>query len=349
MNTIFVNNPTDKDLQKAADIILSGGLVAFPTETVYGLGANALMEDAASKIYKAKNRPSDNPLIIHLNDYSNVEKYCVAPDVFYDLAEKFMPGPLTVILKKKSIIPYTVTGGLETVAVRIPSNKTANRFLEFCGVPVAAPSANLSGKPSCTTAFHVLEDMNGRIDMILNGGDSEIGLESTIIIPEDNNILTLLRPGKISVEMLEKAGYKVKMDKAVSKKLDDNERPLAPGMKYRHYAPTADLILIDGDDSNVERYMLEKLQSPENAVIGFDDYKAISDKADCIVIGSSSDKETQAHKLFDVLRLFDNRQDIKRIYAKLPSTEGIGLAVFNRMLKASGYNIIILKHGDING
>jgi L-threonylcarbamoyladenylate synthase len=313
--------------------------VAFPTETVYGLGANALREDAAIKVYQAKGRPSDNPLIIHLAFPEEAEDYCVTNSVYYDLASRFMPGPLTVILPKKDIIPQGVTGGLQTVAVRIPSHPIAHSLIQYAGVPIAAPSANLSGRPSCTCARHVAEDMDGRIDVILDGGESEIGLESTIVSIQENQ-LTLLRPGGITQEMLVAAGFHLLVDKAVTQKLADSEKPLAPGMKYRHYAPNAQVILLDGTDRSAESFMLEHLVDPSVAVIAFDEYTKLQNKENVWFCGSLQDTNFQAHRLFDILRNFDSISTIKTIYAKLPSKDGLGFAIYNRMLKASGYTIL---------
>lgn len=341
MKTLIFEKTDDSVLIKAAEIIKNGGLVAFPTETVYGLGANALMEDAAKKVYAAKGRPSDNPLIIHLADAKDAEKYCHTNDAFYRLAERFMPGPITIIMPKKDIIPSGVTGGLNTVAVRVPSNPIAHRLIELSGCPIAAPSANISGRPSCTAFFHVVEDMSGKIDMIIGGGNSEIGLESTIVSIGDGE-LKLLRPGKITKEMLEGAGFTVTLDKAVTEKLSDGERPLAPGMKYRHYAPMADVILLSGSDSDVENYMLAYADDNSVAYICYDEYFNVKKLKNAVVIGKELDLEDQAKRIFDILREFDKLPNIKTVLTKLPSRDGIGLAIYNRLLKAAGYRVITL-------
>lgn len=331
--------PSDENLRFAADIIKNGGLVAFPTETVYGLGVNALLDDGAPKVYAAKGRPSDNPLIIHLADPRDAEKYCHTSDVYYKIAELFMPGPVTFILPKKDIIPSCVTGGLDTVAVRVPSNAIANKLISYAGVPIAAPSANLSGRPSTTTADHCIADLFGKIDAIIDGGECEIGLESTILTEKDGK-LKLLRPGGVTVEMLEKAGFEVSIDKAVLSKLENDERPLAPGMKYRHYAPNAQVTLLDGEDNMVVEFMKNALADEETVALCFVEDTSINTHERSIVIGSKKDTSMQAHRLFAVLRDLDEQPNIKRVYAKLPSTDGIGLAIFNRLLKASGYNIL---------
>lgn len=338
METKIVSSSDSVGLRAAAEIIRSGGLVAFPTETVYGLGANALREDAAAKVYAAKGRPSDNPLIVHLASAGDAENYCITSELFYRLADAFLPGPLTLILPKKEVIPNGVTGGLPTVAIRVPENETARKLISYSGVPIAAPSANISGRPSCTTFEHVLEDMNGRIDMIIDGGSCRIGLESTILSLIDNRI-TMLRPGGVTKEMLEAHGFSLTMDKAVTEKLADNERPMAPGMKYRHYAPNARVILLDGSDSAVESYMSRYLDDRTVALIAYTEYRRLEGGENVVFIGDESDKEHQANLLFDLLRSFDHKPEIQTVYAKLPEKQDLGLAIYNRMLKASGYRI----------
>lgn len=340
LNTEIIYEPTEQDLIRAADLLRKGGLVATPTETVYGLGVNALDSEAAKKVYAAKGRPSDNPLIIHLAYAKDAEKYCCVNDAFRKLAEHFMPGPITIILPKKECIPDSVTGGLSTVAVRVPSHPIAHRLIELAGIPIAAPSANLSGKPSTTTVEHVIEDMNGRIDIILDGGPCSIGLESTIVIPHDDYV-QLLRPGAITVEMLEAVGFRVDIDKAVTEKLAEGERPLAPGMKYRHYAPQAQVYLLKGSQAQVDDFM--------RPLVGLDEVALLCRKEDAAanapnayLLGSRECPEEQAEKLFALLRDFDHRHEIKRIFAVMPSSDGIGLAMMNRMLKASGYQVIKL-------
>lgn len=330
VNTRFIREITDESIRYAADVILGGGLVAFPTETVYGLGANALDDSASKKIYAAKGRPSDNPLIIHLSDAADAEKYAVVSDTFYRIAEKFMPGPLTVILPKKDIIPYSVTGGLDTVAIRIPSNKIANRLIRAAGVPIAAPSANISGKPSPTSFYHVEHDMDGRADVIIDGGECDIGLESTIISISGDDI-KLLRPGAVTVEMLEPFAAHVEIDKSITEKFDG--KPLAPGMKYRHYAPDAPLVILDGEDEQVYKYLEDKKNC---GIICYDEDTPLLMRENSVSIGHRCDLAEQGARLFDCLRSFG---DVDVIYARMPDRNGIGLAVFNRLLKASGYTI----------
>ena len=325
-----------KALDEAANIILSGGLVVFPTETVYGLGGNGLLSDAAQKIYSAKGRPSDNPLIIHIADPRDADKYAYTSDIYYRLAEAFMPGPLTVIMPKRDCIPLSVTGGLETVAVRCPSHPIAHALIEKCGVPIAAPSANISGRPSPTDAKYVIEDMDGRVDMIIDGGGCEIGLESTIV-KIDGNSLTLLRPGGITYDALCCVCDEVKIASAVLEKLAENEKPLSPGMKYRHYAPNADFVLLEGDKNDVLSFMINE-QKKNCAVLCYDEELMYLDASLSISIGASNDLNTQAKKLFTALREAD-KLGAKKIYAHLPNTSGLGLALYNRMIRAAAHTI----------
>ena len=339
MKTIIVNNPEDHALIAAGKIIREGGLVVFPTETVYGLGANALDADAANKIFAAKGRPSDNPLIIHLA-YPEDAKLYAETSVAFDKLTRFMPGPLTVILPKRENIPTSVTGGLNTVAVRVPFHPIARALIQSAGVPIAAPSANLSGKPSCTKLEHVVHDMDGRVDMILNGGDSDFGLESTILMPISDSEVKMLRPGSITVEMLEEAGFTVTLDKAVTDKLNENEKPLAPGMKYRHYAPDAEVVLLDGDRCAVLSFLQSKTQDRSAAFIIYDEDVPMMKNSRFIAIGKRGDTVSYAHNLFAALRTLDGDENVKKIYAPLPMKDHIGLALYNRLMKAAGYTVL---------
>ncbi len=322
------------------EILRRGGLVAFPTETVYGLGANALDAGAAAKIYAAKGRPSDNPLIIHLSRVEDAEKYAYVNDTFKRLAEAFMPGPITVVLPKRHCIPDTVTGGLDSVAVRIPANEHARALIAAAGVPVAAPSANISGRPSPTCAAHVIEDMTGRADMIIDGGDSDIGLESTIVKITDEGMV-LLRPGGVTPEMLSAVGD-VTFDKAITGKLAEGERPLAPGMKYRHYAPNTRVVMLDGTNSEIYEYLKLKSDSEKAGMLLFEDeIKLFSSLGIAIVSMGEHTPEAEAHSLFSKLREVD-KYNCDTFYVKVPERTGIGLAVYNRMLKACGHEIIKL-------
>ena len=330
-------NPDAELIERSADIIKKGGLVAFPTETVYGLGADATDKNAAKKIYAAKGRPSDNPLIIHIACPEDAEGYAYTSPLYYKLAKAFMPGPLTVILPKRDTIPREVTGGLDSVAVRCPSHGIARMLIAEAGVPIAAPSANISGSPSPTRAEHVLKDMDGKIDAIIDGGECEIGLESTIV-KLDGNKAILLRPGAITADALGCVCEEVEISSAVTEALKENERPLSPGMKYRHYAPTSPLVLLDGEDANVLSF-LQKAQKKESCIIlcyNEEEDKLIKDKL--IPIGGKDDLATQAQRLFCALREADLLSaDI--IYAHLPRPDGLGLALYNRMIRAAAHTV----------
>ena len=324
-------------LYESAQIIKNGGLVVFPTETVYGLGADATNENAVRKIFEAKGRPQDNPLIIHIADPKDAVKYAFVSDVYYELAKEFMPGPLTVIMPKRDCIPYSVTGGLETVAVRCPSHPVAHALIKECGVPIAAPSANLSGKPSPTSAKYVLEDMNGRVDMIIDGGECEIGLESTIV-SIDGDALTLLRPGAITYDALCCVCKDVKIAPAVLNKLAENEKPLSPGMKYRHYAPSADFVLLDGSAEDVISFMITEQKNDGCAVLCYEEELPLLNSSLSISIGKKDDLKAQAKNLFTALREAD-KLGSKKIYAHLPTLDGLGLALYNRMIRAAAHTI----------
>lgn len=332
-------------ISRAADVIRAGGLVAFPTETVYGLGADGLNEQAARKIYEAKGRPSDNPLILHIARWGQITALVgKIPEAGKALAERFWPGPLTLIFPKADIVPYGTTGGLGTVAVRMPDHPVAQAFLRKAGVPVAAPSANLSGRPSPTTAEHVREDLDGRIDVILDGGPVGIGLESTIV-DVSGRIPTLLRPGFISLEELRAVIGQIMVDPAVlAVKPDPALRPKAPGMKYRHYAPKAEMTLYEGEARRVvERINREvaiaRKEGLRAAVLATDETRECY-RADLVLsVGSREKLESVAHNLFYVLREFDEA-GVDRIFAESFGTGQLGLAIMNRMLKAAGYRRI---------
>ena len=342
MNTkIFKMSPEEMDasaIQKAADILRSGGLVAFPTETVYGLGGNATDATAAERIYAAKGRPSDNPLIVHIAAPEDAEQYAVTNEVYYRLARAFMPGPLTVILPKKETIPSTVTGGLDTVALRCPSHPIARALIETAGVGIAAPSANRSGSPSPSLGEHVVRDMNERIDAIIDGGSCEIGLESTII-SLDGNKATLLRPGAVTCDALLCVCDEVKIADAVTETLAENERPLSPGMKYRHYAPSAPLVLLDGDPNKVLTFLSHAQNSERCAVLCYTDEVASLRNERLIDVGARDDLTAQAHTLFAALRQADDF-DCDIIYAHLPPKDGMGLALYNRLIRAAAHTIL---------
>ena len=327
-------------IDACADILKRGGLVAFPTETVYGLGAIATDKDAAKRIYSAKGRPSDNPLIIHIADPCDAERYAYVPELYYKLANAFMPGPLTVIMPKKNIIPSEVTGGLDTVAVRCPSHPIARELIRATGHAIAAPSANLSGSPSPTESRHVIKDMNGRIDAIIDGGSAEIGLESTIV-KIDGNALTLLRPGAITRDALLCVCENLIVAPAVTEAIKENERPLSPGMKYRHYAPKAPLILLNGDNGAIKEFLLEKANTENCLILAYTEEIPLLSGASFIDVGARDDLQTQAKRLFGALRTADERE-YDKIYAHLPTQEGLGLALYNRMIRAAAHTVVTI-------
>ena len=339
-------NNSENDIKTAAEIIIGGGLVAFPTETVYGLGGDGTNPEASRKIYSAKGRPSDNPLIIHISKPQDAEDYTYTNDVFYKLAERFMPGPLTVVMRAKDSVPKETRGGLSTVAVRCPSHPVARRLIEFSGRPIAAPSANLSGSPSPTNANHVIDDMQGRIDMIIDGGECEIGLESTIVKLEDDETLTLLRPGKITIDELACVAP-VSIADAVTDKLKEGEIVLSPGMKYRHYAPKSPVLLLDGELFDVVSYIKQE-NSHNIAILCYTDHidiiKSAIPNATIYVLGAKDNINEQAKHLFSILREAD-KHSFDKIYAPLPCKEGVGLALYNRMIRAAAHTIINLRQG----
>lgn len=339
MNTIVFHPESDPNaVRDAAAILRRGGLLGIPTETVYGLGADALNEDAVSRIFLAKGRPQDNPLIIHVPDASWLERYCRSvPPAAYQLAERFWPGPLTMILPRRDIVPLQTTGGLETVGVRCPNHPVTLAIIEAAGVPIAAPSGNTSGRPSPTTAAHMIEDMDGRIDGIVDGGPCTVGVESTII---DLTVTPprLLRPGGLPLEALEEVLGEVAVDKAVTGLLAAGEHPRAPGMKYRHYAPHAPVTVVTGAPDRSARRILGLL-SDTAGVICFDEYAPLFPGHIIHKLGPAADKSAQARHVFDALRTFDGT-DVTEIFAQCPDDGGLGLAVANRLKKAAGFHLI---------
>lgn len=333
---------TEKDLPQAAEIIRRGGLVGIPTETVYGLGANGLDPKAVSRIFEAKGRPQDNPLILHITDVSWLERYCKEiPLTAYKLAEAYWPGPMTMILPRKDMVPDAVTAGLDTVGMRCPSHILCHELIRLADVPIAAPSGNTSGRPSPTTADHMREDMDGKIDAIVDGGPCSVGVESTII---DLTCTPprLLRPGGISLEQLRAVLGQVDVDPAVTRLLGAGEKPKAPGMKYRHYAPKAPVTVVSGDPKTSAEYIAAHA-APEDGVICFDEFMPLftsrTGTKPVMDLGPAGDKEEQARHIFDALRSFDHTQ-VAAIWAQCPDTEGIGLAITNRLNKAAGFQII---------
>ena len=327
-----------REIDQAAGIIRAGGLVAIPTETVYGLGADALNPDAVRRIYEAKGRPSDNPLIIHVPSADWLERYCVeVPDSAYRLAKKFWPGPLTMILKRNPIVPDRTTGGLDTVGVRCPNHPVTLALIEAAEVPIAAPSANISGRPSCTTAQHVLEDVGGKIDCILDGGPCAVGVESTIVdLTVDPP--RLLRPGGLPLEALEEVLGEVELDEAVTRQMGEGERPRAPGMKYRHYAPAAPVTVVTGTPAKSAQYIRSQLNG-DCGVICYDEFLPLFSAVTARPFGSMQNRREQAQRVFDALRSFD-ATPVKQIFAQCPDTTGLGLAVANRLKKAAGFHTV---------
>lgn len=332
-----------KTLQEAGDILKRGGLVAFPTETVYGLGADALNEEAAKKIYAAKGRPSDNPLIVHITNMAALGKIVSQiPDAARKVAEAYWPGPLTMIFEKTKIVPYGTTGGLETVAVRMPSHPAARAVIDAGGGYIAAPSANTSGRPSPTRAEHVAEDLDGRIEMIVDGGPVEIGVESTIL---DMTVTPpmILRPGAVTREMLEELIGEVAVDQTLLK-ADSRTAPKAPGMKYRHYAPKANLVVVEGEVEKVTAWIRETAATKQQegkrvGIIATEETKESYPDGDVKVAGTRADEATIASSLYGILREFDG-DGVDEIYSEAFASGGIGAAVMNRLLKAAGHQVI---------
>lgn len=360
---IDATNMASSDFKEAAELLRNGKLVAFPTETVYGLGGNAYDSTASARIYAAKGRPSDNPLIVHISCFDEILPLVEAvPQNARVLADRFWPGPLTMILNKSDRIPKETTGGLDTVAIRMPSHPIANRLIKEAGIPIAAPSANASGRPSTTKAEHVIEDLDGRIDMIIDGGSSDIGLESTIVDLTVEPAL-ILRPGYITIEMLREVIPDIEYDKAVLKRMrDDSIVAKAPGMKYRHYAPKGELTIFEGDTDAVSKaigkaaeeklrsgYSVGILTSDELAGSYEDLKKYVTDgkkphENGALYIKDIGSRENEAEiaaGLFDALRYFDE-VGAEFIYAEAFNDGGLGQAIMNRLMKAAGYHVITL-------
>ncbi|MDD6193516.1 MAG: L-threonylcarbamoyladenylate synthase [Lachnospiraceae bacterium] len=343
--TIKDNQINQQDMMAAAEIIRSGGLVAFPTETVYGLGGDATRADASRKIYKAKGRPSDNPLIVHIADFSQLCQIAAkVPPEAELLAQHFWPGPLTMILQKNQVIPYETTGGLDTVAIRMPAHPVALAFLRESGCMIAAPSANTSGRPSPTSASHVREDLQGRIDAIIDGGDVEIGIESTIVDLTEE-IPCVLRPGFITLEMLREVLGEVRLDPGIASE-NTKVPPKAPGMRYRHYAPKAELTLVEGEAAQVVHKINELAEQAMKrgckvGIVATEETKTCYSGGEVVSIGSREDEAEVAHHLYRVLREFDEL-GVDVIYSEGFDTAGVGQAVMNRLLKAAGHKRILV-------
>ena len=347
MQTIYYDLRDTKGQQKeiedkisaAAKILREGGLVGIPTETVYGLAANGLDEQAVKRIFEAKGRPQDNPLILTIPGQQWLPRYCKdIPPLAYVLARKFWPGPLTMILKcRTDVVPSVITAGLDTVAMRCPNHPVTLAIIREAGIPVAAPSANTSGRPSCTTAQDVLEDMDGKIEGVVDGGPCTVGVESTIL-DLTCDPPRLLRPGGLPLEALEQVIGPISVDKAVVSPLQEGEQPKAPGMKYRHYAPKAPVTVFTGAPEASAREIARRV-GPTTGVICFDEFVHLFPQQEVHALGPSNDKLVQAQRVFDALRTFDN-SDVTEILAQCPDSRGLGLAVGNRLKKAAGFHIV---------
>ena len=338
MKTQLLSASAENTAAIAAEILKSGGLVAIPTETVYGLGANGLDPEAVAKIFAAKGRPQDNPLILHLAGPEQMEDFCHhIPQAAYTLAERFWPGPLTIVLPAKSCVPKCTTAGLPTVAVRCPDSEITRKIIALAGVPVAAPSANISGKPSTTTAAHVLRDHDGRIDAIVDGGPCRVGVESTIVdLTEDRP--RLLRPGGITPEQLIEVLGDLIVDKAVTAQIDKDAVVKAPGMKYRHYAPDCSVVIVSGSREKAASYIRDPYTAGDR-VLCFEEELPLYEGCAPLSYGLESDVETLSAGLFSALRELDD-PSIHRVYARCPVGGGVAYAVQNRLKKAAAFHII---------
>ena len=336
---IQTNDPADERLRQIGAILRAGGLVAIPTETVYGLAANAFDEAAVRGIFAAKGRPADNPLIVHI---SAIEQWAplvtTIPDCAKRLAEQFWPGPLTMILPKSDRIGPTVSGGLSTVAVRFPSHPIARAVIDNAGVPLAAPSANTSGRPSPTCASDVVEDLYGKIDAIVDAGPCDVGVESTVI-SLCTDVPRLLRPGGVTPEMLREVLSELAIDPAVYDKLQSGAVAASPGMKYKHYAPNARVVLLKGSFEQFKAYVTEHADTHTFALCFAEE--AADLPVQTVTYGSAQDSASQAHRIFEALREVD-RLGAKQVFARVPAQDGLGLAVFNRLVRAAAFQIIEL-------
>lgn len=334
---IFAANK--ENIKKAGKLLAEGGVVAIPTETVYGLAANALDSNAVKKIFEAKGRPADNPLIIHITKAEDMEKYAYPNEKAYALAKRFWPGPLTIILPKKDIIPSIVSAGLDTVAIRCPSHPIARQIIDEAGVPLAAPSANLSGKPSPTKAEHVFDDFGDKIDGIIDGGSCDCGLESTVVTVATNPPV-LLRPGFITPAKLREILPNLEIAEAVLNELPADAKVLSPGLKHKHYAPKAKTTCVTGSTENAVKFINSRVSdNKKTAIICFDgEEKELSPSSIIHSYGKINEEEKQASKIFDLLRLTD-KEDVDEVYIRTNLTDEVGLAVYNRLLRACGFNI----------
>lgn len=336
MEETILLSGSPEDIAAASELIRNGNVVGIPTETVYGLGADALNPDAVKKIFAAKGRPADNPLIVHIY---NIEQVQILghdiPDLFYHLAEKFWPGPLTMIIPKNDIVPAETSGGLDTVGIRMPSHTVMRELIRLSG-PVAAPSANRSGYPSPTAAGHVMRDMKGKISAVIDGGESRFGVESTVISFDSENTVRILRPGSVTAEMLLECADNVVVDDAILNDIAADRKAPSPGMKYKHYSPKADVKIIEGNFDNFCKYVNSHEEQNVFCLV-FDDDD--TDKLKCRFMTYGCDSESQAHNLFSRLRELDDLNAAK-VFVRSPEKDGVGLAVYNRLLRAAGFEVI---------
>lgn len=339
MKTLLLSEDK-KDILQAGEILRRGGLVAIPTETVYGLAANALDGDAVARIFRAKGRPMDNPLIVHIADIDDIYRFKLVrefPDKAKKLAEVFWSGPLTMIMPKGEAIPDEVSAGLDTVAIRFPEHKTAQAIIKAAGVPLAAPSANISGSPSPTSAEHVMRDLSGRIDAVVDGGVCRVGLESTVITMVSDTP-RLLRPGGITVEQIESVIGKIDIDDAVLNQLGSGEKAASPGMKYKHYSPRARVVLVRGE--GYIDFVNRNCDKNVAALCYNEDADKLQVRA--FTMGDKADTDSHAHTLFDMLRQIDD-EGFGLVYARCPEPDGVGMAVYNRLIRAAGFEVINLE------
>lgn len=335
MKTILLRD-TAEDISAAAELIKNGEVVGIPTETVYGLGADACNGSAVKAVFAAKGRPADNPLIVHLADFSQAELYTASiPPLAYKLAERFCPGPLTMVLPKNEKIPMITSGGLDTVGIRVPSHPVMHGIIESSGCPIAAPSANISGLPSPTCAEHVMKDMNGRIVAVLDGGSSQFGVESTVISFDSDDSVRILRPGAVTREMLLEICREVIIDPAILRELKEGEKAVSPGMKYKHYSPKADVVIVEGDLESFREFISRNNGEGVYSLIFDGDEKNFPYRN----FTYGADSSEQAHLIFQRLRELDET-GAKKVYVRAPLKDGVGLAVYNRLIRAAGFEVI---------
>ena len=334
---LYLDKDRENSIKKAAEILKNGGIVAIPTETVYGLAANACDDNAIKSVFTAKGRPQDNPLIVHIDSMEMLSKVAMdIPDTAYKCAEKFWPGPFTMVLKASDYVSKSVSAGLSTVAVRMPRDEIARAVISECGLPLAAPSANASGSPSPVTSEHVIKDLDGKIDAVIMGERCSVGVESTVVAIEGDNA-RLLRPGAVTVEMLREIFPHLIVDKAILSEPKAEERVASPGMKYKHYAPSCELYLVEGESKKYCNFVNTK---NDGAALCFKE-EADSIKTQTFVFANQRDEEAMAYELFEMLRKLDEK-GIKKAYVHAPSKSGVGLAVYNRLIRACAFRVVSL-------